>query len=196
MRDDEPGEGAERTVEERLSAVEETLAGLLAAQGRHGQEQPGDATAQEQHGGVTAPSSQAAVPADLFWALEGLRERAPAPGAVMIVGDVTLPDGRTAGWQLGAATEDLLDDAWEPLADVFAALGHPVRLRLLREVLRGHGTARELAELEGMGTTGQVYHHLRQLVTSGWLRVRDGGHHEVPAERVVPLLTTITGGRR
>ncbi|GAA0955455.1 helix-turn-helix domain-containing protein [Actinocorallia libanotica] len=171
-------------MEERLSAVEEALAGLLAAQGRRGRVAEGGRAAEP------------AVPADVFWALEGLRERVPAPGAVMIVGDVVLPDGRTAGWQLGAGTDDLLDDEWEPLADVFAALGHPVRLRLLREVLRGRGTARELAGLEGMGTSGQIYHHLRQLVSAGWLRVRDGGHHEVPAERVVPLLTTITGGRR
>ncbi|WP_198653130.1 helix-turn-helix domain-containing protein [Actinocorallia populi] len=176
--------GGGPTVEERLSAVEEALAGLLAAQKRRGRVN------------VPEPGAEGAVPADLFWALEGLREREPAPGAVMIVGDVTLPDGRTAGWQLGAGTDDLLADEWEALADVFAALGHPVRLRLLREVLRGRGTARELAELEGMGTTGQVYHHLRQLVTAGWLRVRDGGHHEVPAERVVPLLTAIVGGRR
>ena len=183
MADEEPSEGGDgRTLEERLSAVEEALAGLLS--GRRGRVS------------VAESADEGAVPADLFWALEGLREREPAPGAVMIVGDVSLPDGRTAGWQLGAGTDDLLDDEWESLADVFAALGHPVRLRLLREVLRGRGTARELAELEGMGTTGQVYHHLRQLVATGWLRVRDGGHHEVPAERVVPLLTTIVGGRR
>jgi hypothetical protein len=183
MADGEPSEGG-RTVEERLRALEEALAGLLEPQRRRGR--------------VIVPEAAAegAVPAGLFWALEGLREREPAPGAVMIVGDVALPDGRTAGWQLGAGTGDLLDDEWDSMADVFAALGHPVRLRLLREVLRGRGTARELAELEGMGTTGQVYHHLRQLVAAGWLRVRDGGHHEVPTERVVPLLTTIVGGRR
>lgn len=175
-------EGAGETVEERLSAVEEAVAGLLAARERLGR--------------VSVAEPGGAVPPDLFWALEGLRERTSAPGAVVIVGDVELPDGRTAGWQLGAGVEDLLDDTWEALAEVYAALGHPVRLRLLREALRGRGTARELSGLEGMGTTGQVYHHLRQLVAAGWLRVRDGGHHEVPAERVVPLLTTILGGRR
>ncbi|MEI2647681.1 MAG: hypothetical protein V9G15_01380 [Dermatophilaceae bacterium] len=63
-------------------------------------------------------------------------------------------------------------------------------------MLRGHTTARELADLEDVGTTGQVYHHLRQLVSAGWLRARTGGRHEVPAERLVPLLTTIVGARR
>ena len=52
-------------------------------------------------------------------------------------------------------------------AESFAALGHAVRLRLLREILGGRRTAAELAELEGLGTTGQIYHHLRQLTAAG-----------------------------
>ena len=132
---------------------------------------------------------------DTFWALEGLEQRVPDPGAVLIVGHVVLPDGRAARWQEAATTMDVLDGEWDHLADVFAALGNPVRLQLIRQVLRGTTTARELAELDGMGTSGQVYHHLRQLVAAGWLRNR-GTHYEVPAERVVPLLTTMIGGHR
>jgi hypothetical protein len=113
----------------------------------------------------------------------------------MIVGDVVLPGGAAARWQEGAATDDLLDDEWDRMAEALAALGHPVRLQLLRHVLRGWTTARELADVEGMGTSGQVYHHLRHLVAAGWLRNR-GTHYEVPPERVVPLLTTMIGGRR
>ena len=142
-----------------------------------------------------AATSTSAVDADAFWALEGLHARVPAPGAVLIVGDVALPGGEVARWQEGAGTSELLDDDWERTADVLAALGHAVRLQLLRHVLRGVGSARELAGLEGMGTSGQVYHHLRQLVAAGWLRNR-GARYEVPPERVVPLLTTILGGRR
>ncbi|RZS61948.1 helix-turn-helix protein [Xylanimonas ulmi] len=142
-----------------------------------------------------AEQAPGAAAADAFWALEGLRAREPAPGAVMIVGDVTLPDG-AAAWQEGALAQDLIDDEWDRAADALAALGHPVRLRVLREVLRGHSTARQLAELDGLGTTGQVYHHLRQLTATGWLRARPGGRHEVPAERLVPLLTTVLGARR
>ena len=132
---------------------------------------------------------------DSFWALLGLEARVPSPGGVMIVGSTTTPAGRQARWQLGAATDDLLDDDWSAAADRLAALGHPVRLRLLREVVRGTSTARELTEVEGVGTSGQVYHHLRQLTAAGWLRNR-GSHFEVPAEVLVPLLTTILGGRR
>jgi len=144
---------------------------------------------------AVGPAEPSAVDPDTFWALEGLRQRVPSPGAVLIVGDVELPDGSVARWQEGAATADLLDDEWDRRAEALAALGHPVRLQLLRHVLRGSTTARELAEVEGMGTSGQVYHHLRLLVSAGWLRNR-GTHYEVPPERVVPLLTTMIGGRR
>lgn len=132
---------------------------------------------------------------DAFWALAGLRSRIGKPGAVVIVGDVVLPGGEEAQWQEGVGIAELLDDEWDRAADLLDALAHPVRLHLVRQVLRGASTARELGEGEGMRTSGQVYHHLRQLVAAGWLRNR-GSRYEVPPERVVPLLTTVLGARR
>lgn len=136
-----------------------------------------------------------AVDPDTFWALVGLRARTPPPGGVMIVGDVTLPHGGTVSWQEGHGTDDLLDDEWDGAAESLAALGHPTRLALLRHVLRGVGSARELGEIDGMGTSGQVYHHLRQLVAAGWLRSRNS-RYEVPADRILPLLALVAGARR
>ncbi|PWJ53033.1 hypothetical protein SAMN06264364_11550 [Quadrisphaera granulorum] len=72
-------------------------------------------------------------------------------------------------------------------------LGSPVRLLLVR-VLRsatGSATAAELADDEALGTSGQVYHHVRQLVAAGWLRTAARGRYAVPAERVVPLLVAL-----
>jgi len=142
--------------------------------------------------------------ADVFWALSGLSQRSgrtgqaegAGTGAVMIVGDVATPAGDEARWQYALDTDDLLAADWADLAPVFAALGHPVRLALLRAVLGGTRTARELADAVDIGSTGQVYHHLRQLQAAGWLRTAAGGEHVVPAERLVPLLTTVLGGLR
>ncbi|MGW2015949.1 ArsR/SmtB family transcription factor [Streptomyces sp. NPDC001927] len=136
-----------------------------------------------------------------FWALEGLKAEIAGAGprgedgAVLFTGTVRLPTEERYEWQFGAFTERLLDEDWAETAESFAALGHPVRLRLLREILGGRRTAAELAELEDIGTTGQIYHHLRQLTGAGWLHTIGRGRYEVPGARVVPLLVVLTAAR-
>ncbi|MFJ7187592.1 ArsR/SmtB family transcription factor [Streptomyces bacillaris] len=143
-----------------------------------------------------------------FWALDGLKQQlaaageAGADGGVLFTGAVRLPTGEQYEWQYGAFTGALLDgegedgedpsDGGSAAADALAALGHPVRLRLLREILGGRRTAAELAALDAVGTTGQIYHHLRQLTGAGWLHTTGRGRYEVPAARVVPLLVVLT----
>lgn len=69
-----------------------------------------------------------------------------------------------------------------------AALGHPSRLELLAGVGRGaHSTAALSTEL-GTGSTGQLYHHLNQLVAAGWLRTTGRGRYEIPVEREQALI--------
>ncbi|MEU5811318.1 helix-turn-helix domain-containing protein [Streptomyces sp. NPDC047718] len=130
-----------------------------------------------------------------FWALEGfkaqLAELGTDTGGVLFTGAVGLPTGERYEWQQGFPTAELLGDPAEDgqrTADALAALGSPVRIRLLREVLAGRRTAAELTALDGVGTSGQVYHHLRQLTAAGWLHTTGRGRYEVPGGRVVPLL--------
>ncbi|MFI7291448.1 ArsR/SmtB family transcription factor [Streptomyces anulatus] len=136
-----------------------------------------------------------------FWALDGLKQQlaevgeAAADGGVLYTGSVRLPTGESYEWQYGALTEALFDGDWADAADSFAALGHPVRLRLLREILGGLRTTAELAALDALGTTGQIYHHLRQLTGAGWLHAAGRGRYEVPPVRVVPLLVVLTAAR-
>ncbi|MFI6640250.1 ArsR/SmtB family transcription factor [Streptomyces sp. NPDC050504] len=135
-----------------------------------------------------------------FWALEGLKEQfarlGVADGGVTYTGAVRLPGtGERYEWQYGETTDDLLDTDWSRAADAFAALGNAVRLRLLREVLSGRRTAAELGELDGFGTSGQIYHHLRQLTAAGWLHAEGRGKYTVPAGRVVPLLVMLSAAR-
>ncbi len=148
----------------------------------------------------TLPTPAAYPTDDTFWALDGLAARTGRPhegsGAVMIVGDIVTPGGTEARWQYGLSTESLLEVDWSALAPALAALGHPVRLAVLRAVLDGAGTTREIADAVGVTSTGQLYHHLTQLQAAGWLRSHHGGAHVVPTERLVPLLTTILGALR
>ncbi|MGW4032579.1 ArsR/SmtB family transcription factor [Streptomyces sp. NPDC004838] len=135
----------------------------------------------------------------LFWALEGFKDQLARAGAddggVLFAGSVRMSAGQRYEWQFGALTEELLEADWSETVDSFAALGHPVRLCLLRVILEAPRTAAELAELDGFGTTGQIYHHLRQLTAAGWLHSSDRGRHEIPAPRVVPLLVLLTAAR-
>ncbi len=145
---------------------------------------------------ATGGPGRPAAPANPFWALNGLKERAGDPGAVLFTGTVTLPGGEHYEWQEGHLLQRLLAENWAESAAALAALAHPVRLLLLHEVLTGARTAAELGRHEQLGTSGQLYHHLRQLVSAGWLRTSLRGQYAVPAERVVPLLALLAAARR
>lgn len=132
-----------------------------------------------------------------FWALTGLRSRlsehpSTAQGAVMLVGAVTLPTGAPVAWQQTVATSGLFEVEWEDQATPLAALGHPMRLEILRHILSGTHATAELAAIESLGTTGQLHHHLRQLLSAGWVKQSGRGSYEVPAQRIVPLLACIS----
>jgi hypothetical protein len=135
---------------------------------------------------------------DAFWALEGLRERVgeEGAGAVLYTGTVHLPTGEQYDWQNGTAVDDLFGEDWAEWSATLGALGHPVRLLLLRRVLSGVRTAAELGSGDALGTTGQLYHHLRQLVSAGWLHSSARGQYAVPGDRVVPLLVVLSGAKR
>jgi DNA-binding transcriptional ArsR family regulator len=128
--------------------------------------------------------------AEPFWALNELERRHP-DGAVLYAGALPTQDGPVR-WQMGHSSAGLMDEDWTVHASTLAALGHPSRLQILQAIARGEAhTAADLAQSEGLGTTGQIYHHLRQLVAAGWLRSTTRGRHEVPPERVVPLLVIL-----
>ena len=129
--------------------------------------------------------------AETFWILEGLEQRV-GPRVVAYAGSLTV-DGGPVRWQLTRDTVQLMELDWTSLAPALSALGHPARLRILQVIAREQATtAADLADTPGLGSTGQIYHHLRQLVGAGWLRATTRGRHEVPPERLVPLLVVLS----
>ncbi|GAA2262100.1 helix-turn-helix domain-containing protein [Actinomadura luteofluorescens] len=151
---------------------------------------------EERVAALEGPGTERPEPAGAFWALDALKERAGEPGAVLFTGSVTLPSGEHYEWQQGHRADELMADDWSQSAETLSALAHPVRLLLLREIMQGARTTAELAAHESLGTTGQLYHHLRQLVAAGWLRTTGRGRYSVPGERVVPILTVLAATRR
>lgn len=140
---------------------------------------------------TTPPPSPAP---DTLWALQGLQDRAADPaGAVLLTGAVTTPKGMEACWQMQSDARDLFDSDFADRADSLAALAQPVRLRLIQRILTDVSTVNDLLGTGEFGTSGQVYHHLRQLVSAGWLQTTGKSRYEVPASRVVPLLVILLG---
>ena len=62
-----------------------------------------------------------------------------------------------------------LDLAPETTANVFAALGHPARVEIVRILARGNASVAHLQESGDFGTSGQLYHHLKILTEAGFL---------------------------
>lgn len=157
--------------ERRLAAVERELAEIKAAADTKSVPEAG--------AGATAD-------ADPLWFVNELGRR--TPGAVMMAGDVEIPGSGPVRWQYALMAQDIIERDWTDFTATIDALGHPARLTIVRLVLKGVKSTAELLEQDTLGTTGQIHHHLRQLIAAGWLVSARRGHYEVPVHRVVPLL--------
>jgi DNA-binding transcriptional ArsR family regulator len=137
-------------------------------------------------------------PGDHFWALEVLRQRTGEPfqrgdtaGSLMFAGVATAPGAGSAVWQEEHAVPVMLASDWADAVPALSALAHPVRLELIRRMLAGARTVQQLAEIPEVGTTGQLYHHLRELQAAGLVTQRRRNDYVVPADRVVPCLILV-----
>lgn len=131
--------------------------------------------------------------ADDLWVLHGLRERG-VEGALM-AGSLTVADLGPVAWQYALTADTLLALDWAEFASTIDALSHPARLTIVQLVLSGVRSTAALLEQEKLGTTGQLHHHLRQLVAAGWLTQVKRGEYAVPAHRVVLLIMILAAHR-
>jgi DNA-binding transcriptional ArsR family regulator len=142
--------------------------------------------------GSDAARSPARAPGeDPLWALTALKEQMPPPGGVVFTGSVDVGAGHLE-YQWGRRTDDLLDRDWAEHAESVAALGHPLRLAILRRLIDGEHTVAQLVDELELASTGVAYHHLSALQTGGWVTSPRRGSWAIPPSRVVPLLAVIT----
>jgi DNA-binding transcriptional ArsR family regulator len=147
--------------------------------------------------GLAHPGT-AILDTDRFWALAKLAERTGpeferdgVAGSLLYAGRTTTPGGGDLIWQAEHPLPGVLADGWEDAATVLGALGNPVRLEIVRRILLGGETVQELQEIPGLGTSGQLYHHLRDLQAAGLVTQRRRGRYGVPPDKVVPALVII-----
>ena len=79
----------------------------------------------------------------------------------------------------------------EPLTRTLAALASPPRLRLIRALLRGPRSTQELQEALGNVSTGQFYHHLKELLSARIVVQKGRSLYAIGAQHIVPLLAML-----
>ena len=160
-----------------------------AGDGAAGDGAEGDGTADTAAPRHARPALDERLPAQ-FWALNALAANVPAPGGVVFAGAVDLPAGPIR-YQWARPAEHLLAADWSERADRAAALGHPLRLSILRLLLDGERTVAQLVDELTLGSTGVAYHHLNLLQGAGWVTSPRRGTWAIPASRIIPLLSIV-----
>lgn len=132
---------------------------------------------------------------DRLWAVDILRRRSgtafeadSSKGSLLYAGSLTSLGTGTVAWQIERPFPNFLQHRWDPAAPVLAALGHPVRLEIIRRLLAGARTSQELQEIADLRTTGGLYHHLRDLLSSGLIVSPRRNNYAIPTAKVVPCL--------
>lgn len=172
-------------LERRLRAVEEAL--------------PGSRPTRESR------RQAVGVDVDLLERLGRVNHEAELAGSVAYAGSVRLgspddPEARRAVWQRDHSTRELLEDVStdlevESLTAALGAIAHPVRLRIaLALCVRAHNR-REIAAIIDAASTGQLYHHLRELVQAGIVVQPRRGSYRVDPPKIIPVLTLAAAAR-
>ncbi|MGY4719986.1 ArsR/SmtB family transcription factor [Naumannella cuiyingiana] len=173
-------------LEDRVAALEKAVAELREAAERAASASPAD--------GTSVPPDERGAETTEHWMVDGLDALGLAGGALGFAGSLRVGDGDPVRWQWVRPAEQVLGADWRVAAGRLDALGNPVRLRILHAVLAGARSTAELGAIDGLGTSGQLHHHLRTLVAAGWLQSLSRGHYEVPVTRIVPLLIAVLAG--
>lgn len=162
--------------EERLERIERRLAHLEAR------------LAEDERAARERRREAIGIDVDLLERLSTRDAEHEVSGAVFYAGAVRVGERRHA-WHREHAARDLLEHVDpEALAPALFALGNVARLRIVLELARGARSGAELAELADVGSTGQLYHHLRELLRAGVIVQPKRGFYEVATPALVPVL--------
>jgi len=133
-----------------------------------------------------------------WWLLDKLAEntgpgflRDDVSGSLAYGGRVSAPGVGTVVRQIEHPIPDVLEADLGVAANVLGALGHPLRLKILRRLLLGARTLSDLQEIPDSGTTGQLHHHLRELRGAGLVISRRRNDYAIPSERAVTVLVIV-----
>jgi DNA-binding transcriptional ArsR family regulator len=156
---------------DRLTALEEQMTSAVSA---------GASTTSFQTRGFVPPNSEASI--SQARAIQGVLSYA---GAIQLT-------GRPFQFQQRLPAQTLFEAAPEQLAQIFAALSSPHRVIILRTLCERACTAQQLQEVLGMGSAGQLYHHLKELVAAGLITQRErSSAYTIEPTKVIPICAAL-----
>ncbi len=145
-------------------------------------------------------SQSPSLPSADFGTLHLMQSRQGSPyeqdgssGAIIYAGAAHLAGGEYA-WQVERPVPwllQLLGSEPEVLSQTFAALGSPLRLMLLQELLSSPKTNQQLQEALGVSSAGQLYHHLKELLAVHLIEQKSRNLYALPVRNVIPFLVLL-----
>ena len=117
-------------------------------------------------------------------------ERENLRGAVAYAGAVHFGD-RQYLWIKDHGLPEVVEHEFDALAGVLSALSSLPRLIMLRSLLQGPRTSRELQEALGISSAGQLYHHLKDLLAAGLAVQSQRGSYQIRDAKIVPILAIL-----
>ncbi len=80
----------------------------------------------------------------------------------------------------------------ELLATLFASLSSPHRVIIVRTLCERPCTAQQLQDILGMGSAGQLYHHLKELMAAGLIMQRErSSAYTIEPAKVIPICAAL-----
>lgn len=112
-------------------------------------------------------------------------------GTLSYSGDIQLGE-HPLRFRQTLAVQSLFEAAPDLLAQLFAALASPHRVIILRTLCERPCTAQQLQEVLGMGSAGQLYHHLKELLAVGLITQRErSSAYTIDPAKVIPVCAAL-----
>lgn len=101
-------------------------------------------------------------------------------------------EGDPVAWQVRRTWEEVLDASGDGLGATLSALASGPRLRIVAALVRGPVSTGDLADRLDQGSTGQLFHHLKELLAVGIVHQPQRGVYAIRAAQVVPVLAILS----
>ena len=117
-------------------------------------------------------------------------EHAGLRGSVLYAGAVSGENKRLI-WQAERGFPRLVNIENPAAVRILAALGHPIRLEIVQMLLEASATSQDFQARLDSSSTGQLYHHLKELRAAGIVAQASRGEYHLVPQTIIPVLAIL-----